>query len=192
MSAPDELRRRKRALRARVRSAREAASEADRAGWSREIARRLLALAEVRDAATVMAFSSFGSEVDTRPVLERLLAEGRVVVLPRVEGGRIVPVELRPDSRLTPASFGALEPEGDPIPPEAIEAVVVPGLAFDRHGYRVGYGGGFYDRFLPLLRDEVPRVGVCFALQLVEEVPHGPGDVPVGLVVTQEEVIRCR
>ncbi|HZP91000.1 MAG TPA: 5-formyltetrahydrofolate cyclo-ligase [Actinomycetota bacterium] len=192
MSVSDELKRRKRALRARMRAARDAASEAERAGWSGEIARRLLGLAEVRDARTVMAFSSFGSEVDTRPVLERLLADGCAVALPRVEGGRIVPVELRPDARLRPASFGALEPEGDPLAPEAVDAVIVPGLAFDRRGYRVGYGGGFYDRFLPLLRAGAPRVGVCFSLQLVEEVPHGPADVPVELVVTQDEVIRCR
>jgi 5-formyltetrahydrofolate cyclo-ligase len=189
----DELKRRKAELRARIRSARDAARDADRARWSREIARRLFGLREILDAATVMAFSSFGSEVDTGPILRRLGADGHSIALPRVEEGRIVAVALGPGVGMRRASFGALEPEaGAPVPPGAIDAVIVPGLVFDRRGFRIGYGGGFYDRFLPLLRADAPRVGICFSLQLVDEVPRGPGDVPVGMVVTQDEVIRCR
>jgi len=70
--------------------------------------------------------------------------------------------------------------------PEDIDVAVVPGLAFDRRGHRVGYGGGFYDRFLGRLRPDALTVGICFSVQLVDEVPHGRGDRPVDLVVTEE------
>jgi 5-formyltetrahydrofolate cyclo-ligase len=63
--------------------------------------------------------------------------------------------------------------------------VIVPGLAFDRSGHRVGYGRGFYDRFLATLRPDALTVGICFSVQLVDEVPHGQGDRPVDLVMTE-------
>jgi 5-formyltetrahydrofolate cyclo-ligase len=104
-----------------------------------------------------------------------------------VEGRTIVPVGYRSGDPVKPSSFGALEPAaGEPVGPEEIDVVVVPGLAFDRRGHRVGYGGGFYDRFLGRLRPDALTVGICFSVQVVDEVPHGRGDRPVDLVVTEQ------
>lgn len=153
---------------------------------SGEVARNVLALPAVVDATTVMAFSSFGSEVDTAPIIERLERDGRRVALPRVEGLNIVAVAYRPGDQVKPSSFGAPEPaSGEKVAPGEIDVVIVPGLAFDRAGHRVGYGRGFYDRFLATLRPDALTVGICFFVQLVDEVPHGRGDRPVDLVVTE-------
>ena len=186
MSSGD-LKRRKRALRREVRARRDALPPEERERLGQAVARNLLTLPEVRQASTVMAFSSFGSEVDTRPIIEQLARDGRRVVLPRVEGRTIVPVGYRSGDPVKPSSLGALEPAGgDPVRPEEIDVVIVPGLAFDRRGHRVGYGGGFYDRFLGRLRPDALTVGICFSVQVVDEVPHGRGDRPVDLVVTEE------
>ena len=193
MSGEGDLAQRKRALRDRVRAVRDALTPEERARRSDAAATNLFALPEMNGASTVMTFWSFGSEVDTGLTIRRLADEGRRVVLPRVEGRTIVAVTYRPGDPVTEASFGAMEPtEKDVVPPEAIDVVVAPGLAFDRLGYRVGYGGGFYDRFLRRTRPDAVTVGLCFAVQVVDEVPHRRGDRPMALVVTDEGVIRCR
>lgn len=186
------LRGAKRALRRAVRTARDALPPGERAERSRRIAERLLALPELRGARTVMVFASFGSEVDTAPILEALAARGVRLALPRIAGGEVVATSYRPGDRLVPAALGVPEPaDGPTVPEREIDVVVTPGVAFDRAGHRVGYGGGFYDRFLRRVRPEAPRIAIAFALQVVPEVPHGEGDERVDLVVTEDEVIRC-
>lgn len=193
MSGSGDLAERKRALRRRVRAVRDALSSEERARRSEAVATNLFALPEVSGASTVMAFWSFGSEVDTQPIIRRLADEGRRVALPRVEGRTMLAVTYRPGHPMTEASFGAMEPtDGEVVPPEAVDVVVAPGLAFDRLGYRVGYGGGFYDRLFRRTRPDSVKIGVCFAVQVVDEVPHRRGDRHVDLVVTDEGVIRCR
>lgn len=153
---------------------------------SEEVAGNVLALPAVADATTIMAFFSFGSEVDTGPIIEWLERDGRRVALPRVEGRDIVAVAYRSGDRVRVTSFGATEPAGgEKVAPEEIDVVIVPGLAFDRSGHRVGYGRGFYDRFLAALRPDALTIGICFSVQLVNEVPHGRGDRPVDLVMTE-------
>jgi 5-formyltetrahydrofolate cyclo-ligase len=140
-----------------------------------------------------MLFSSFGSEVETGTMIELLVASGSRIALPRVEAGGVAAVAHHPGEPLRRASFGALEPvQGRVLPAGDLDVVVVPGLAFDRNGYRVGYGGGFYDRFLRLVRGDAFRVGVAFSLQVVDEVPHGSGDVALHAIVPDDEEIRCR
>lgn len=185
MRSPD-LKRLKRVLRREARARRDGMSPGERERMSEEVAANVLALPAVADATTVMAFSSFGSEVDTGPIIERLERDGQRVVLPRVEGRDIVAVAYRSGDRVRPTSFGAMEPAGaKKLAPEEIDVVIVPGLAFDRSGHRVGYGRGFYDRFLSTLRPDALTVGICFSAQLVDEVPHGRSDRPVDVVMTE-------
>jgi 5-formyltetrahydrofolate cyclo-ligase len=181
-----DLKRQKRALRREARARREGLSPGERERMSDEVAENVFALPAVADATTVMTFSSFGSEVDTGPIIERLERDGRRVALPRVEGRDIVAVAHRSGDPVRRTSFGALEPAGgEKVPPEEIDVVIVPGLAFDRSGHRVGYGRGFYDRFLAALRPDALTVGICFSVQLVDEVPQGRDDRPVDLVMTE-------
>ena len=185
------LKQMKRRLRREVLALRDAVPEADRAARSRAIAERLLALPELEDARTVLAFSSFGSEVDTGPIVEGLLARGTRVALPRIEGDRLVPVAYRPGDEVAVTAFGALEPTaGEVVPDDEIDVVVTPGVAFDRRGHRVGYGGGYYDRLFRRLPHRPFRVGVAFAVQVVGEAPNGRADLPVDAVVTETGVLR--
>jgi 5-formyltetrahydrofolate cyclo-ligase len=187
------LKQAKRALRREVLAVRDALPPEDRRARSEAIAPRFLALPEVADAGTVMAFWSFGSEVDTAPLIERLLADGRTTAMPRIEGTHVVPVAYRPGDEVRETSFGAFEPlEGRVLDATDLDLVVVPGVAFDDAGRRVGYGGGFYDRLLPGLRPGVPAIALAFSVQLVPEVPTGGMDRRVDAIVTEGKVIRCR
>jgi 5-formyltetrahydrofolate cyclo-ligase len=189
-----ELKRAKREIRRSVLAAGVALGEADRVARSAAILDRSLALPELERARTVMVYWSFGSEVATGPLIGRLRDLGTIIVLPRIRGPQdLEAVAFEPGDPLRETSFGAREPaEGAVVDPGSIDVVVPPGVAFDRSGRRVGYGGGFYDRFLPMLGPGVPRIALAFDVQLVDELPAGGFDVPVDVVVTESRVLRCR
>ena len=183
----------KRALRRAVLAERDALSGTDRAARSEAIVDRLLGLEEATGAGAVLAFWSFGSEVDTAPLLDRLRSRGTTIALPVTRDGDIVPVIWTPGSSMTETSFGSREPtDGRVLQARELDLIVVPGVAFDRSCHRVGYGGGFYDRLLVSARDGTAAVAIAFGMQVVEEVPTGPLDRPVDAIVTEDDVIRCR
>jgi 5-formyltetrahydrofolate cyclo-ligase len=186
-----ELKRAKRAVRAEVLSRRDALDPVDRAAMGELIVTRFLGLRELRRPRAVMAFWSFGSEVPMDPLIARLVEAGVTVALPRIVDGRLEPRTWRPGEPVTETHFGAREPEGGRVlEPSEIDVVATPGVAFDRAGGRVGYGGGFYDRFLPLT--PALRAAVAFGVQLVDRpLPGGPFDLPVHAIVTETETIRC-
>jgi len=189
---PHRLKQAKLALRREILAERDRLSEGERAAMSESITERLLAMQELRDGRTVMAFWSFGSEVDTLPLLERLEAAGKRVALPRIEDRDVVPVAYATGDPLSETSFGAREPaSGRRLEPSELDVVVVPGVAFDGGGGRVGYGAGFYDRLLGMVRDDAFAVAVAFGLQVVERVPSGGADRRVNAVVTEREVVRA-
>jgi 5-formyltetrahydrofolate cyclo-ligase len=186
-----ELKRAKRAVRAEVLARRDALGPVERAEMGERIVTRLLDLPELRAARAVMAFWSFGSEVPMDPLIARLVEAGVTVALPRIVDGHLEPRTWRPGEPVTETHFGAHEPEaGRVLDPPELDVVATPGVAFDRAGGRVGYGGGFYDRFLPLT--PARRVAVAFNVQLVDApVPAAPFDLPVDAIVTETETIRC-
>jgi 5-formyltetrahydrofolate cyclo-ligase len=184
------LKRAKRQLRREVLEARDAIAPDLRERWGERIADRAIDLPEIRAARAVMLFSSFGSEVPTGPMIERIRERGITIALPRIEDGDLVPVAYVPGDPVRSTSFGAVEPVGlDALDPASLDVVVVPGVAFDRAGRRIGYGGGYYDRFL---RD-LPafRTGIAFSLQVIDGLlPAGDFDLPVHAIMTEEETIR--
>jgi 5-formyltetrahydrofolate cyclo-ligase len=137
-------------------------------------------IGEYQRASTVMAFVGFNGEPDTDPLFARLTIEGKRLLLPRVEASGIVPVDG--GAPMLVSRFGVSEPTGPPVAIDEIDFVIVPGLAFTLAGDRLGYGQGYYDRFLPTV--SVPSVGVCFADQLVDEMPLTESDVRVDMVVS--------
>jgi 5-formyltetrahydrofolate cyclo-ligase len=188
------LRARKRSVRARMREVRGAIPEAERGPRAAAALERLLALPRVAEASGVMLFASFGSEIPTDAFAPALRARGARTYLPFLMEGRIEPADVDPDEpgALVATSYGPREPaDRTPAPLGAIDVVMVAGLAFDRSGYRVGYGGGYYDAFLLRLGPEPLRVGLAFHEQVLDEVPHGPGDEPVDILVTDRETIPC-
>jgi 5-formyltetrahydrofolate cyclo-ligase len=184
------LKRAKRRIRREILERRDAIAEGDRAARGGRATDRLLTLPEVAGARTVMAFWSFGSEVPTEPLIGALHQRGATVALPRIEGGDLVAVAFAPGDPTRATSFGALEPVGeDTIRPADLDVIVVPGVVFDVRGTRVGYGAGYYDRFLR--RTEAFTVGLGFDLQVVDgDLPAGRFDLPIDAVVTEERTIR--
>lgn len=164
---------------------------------SRAIVGRLMGLAVFRRATTIFCYVAFRNEVETRGFIQESLAAGKRVAVPLVDRAnrRLLPIEIVGLDDLAPGTWGIPEPKpgtGRAVDPRSIDLAVVPGVAFDRWGNRVGYGGGFYDRFLPGLRPGSWAVGLAYRFQIVEDLAPDPTDVPVHCVVTEEEVICCR
>jgi len=188
------LRREKRAARRLVAAQIARLGPEERAAKSEAIRRRVCDLPEVREASCVMGFLPLSDEVDTRPILEDLIRAGKRVYVPRtfVREGRIVPVRLLDLDRLRTGEYGIPEPDTEETcAPETLDVVLVPGRAFDRRGNRLGRGAGFYDRFMASNGFRALRCGVAFACQVLEQVPHDRTDLPVHLLVTEAETIRC-
>ena len=183
----------KAALRARMLAVRRSIPPDERARLGGVVTERLASVPEVGAARTVLVFSSFGSEIPTGSLIERLADSGRTVLLPFLVEGRMDAGRIAAGEPLAATEYGPAEPPHRvPVDPGVVDLAVVPGLAFDRQGHRLGYGGGHYDRYLGRLRRGVPLVGICFHDQIVETVPHGPHDERVDLVVTDREVMDCR
>jgi len=183
---------RKEALRARVRLS--PVQVRERSG---RIARLLLALPDYQAAATVMFYVSRASEVDTRGMIRRALREKERVAVPVTvpAGRRLVPVEIHDlDRDLAPGEGGVLEPSlstGRALPPGELDLLVLPGLAFDERGNRVGRGRAYFDTFLKEVPPGVPRVALAFETQIIKEVPVDSHDMPVDKIVTEKRVLDC-
>ena len=167
-------------------------NEPDRDERSTRILQRLVERPEYRDARTVMTYVGVGSEVPTVPFIEAMLQSGRRVVVPWCEPEDLRLFELRALDELGPAAFGLLEPspslreDGERLPGlEVVDLVVVPGVAFDQHGGRLGHGKGYYDRLLARRRPGTPAIALAFQCQIVDAVPMTDWDVPVDLVLTE-------
>jgi 5-formyltetrahydrofolate cyclo-ligase len=183
----------KKQLRAEMRGLRAAVPAAERARLGSLIERRVLGMPQYAAAGCVLLSYSFGSEVATAGILRSAVAAGKRVLLPYVEGEALEGAEVTRDDDLVPTGYGPKEPPHRiPVDPAEVDLVVTPGLAFDRRGGRLGYGGGFYDRYLARLRPAAVRAGIGFAFQVIPEVPVGPSDERVHFVVTDAETIDCR
>ncbi len=188
--AADALREAKRALRLRILAARDATSPELRAEASAAIGTALASRDDFAAAATVLLTLPFGSEWNSLPLLLAALERGKTVALPRVDTATRA-LELcrltEPSRDVLPGYRGIPEPRPHCalIAPDAIDWVLVPGVAFDLAGRRLGYGGGYYDRLLPQLRSGAPRIAGAYEMQRVDRVPAAPHDVLVQVLVTE-------
>lgn len=188
----DELATRKASTRRLVLSRRGRIGAAEREAAERSVAEAAGSLPETRAAGAVLGFASFGTEVPTDATMNGLLLAGKRLLLPYVDGTRLCAAEVFSVDDLAPGYRGIREPVArTPIDLIVAEAVFVPGVAFDGAGHRLGYGGGFYDGLLAEIPRGVPRIGLCFDLQLIDEVPAGDADEPVDVVITERRVVRC-
>lgn len=166
---------------------------------SRAIAQALRRLHLYQKARVVMCYVAIDGEVETRAILEQALADGKRVAVPRAfsRGCRLVAAEVKNLRReLKPRGPWKIpQPssrKGHAISPERLDLVIVPGVAFDRRGQRLGRGMGYFDRFLSRVPASVPRVGLAFRFQLLKEIPLESHDQPVDRVITEKAVVRIK
>ncbi|WP_232630109.1 5-formyltetrahydrofolate cyclo-ligase [Methylobacterium sp. Leaf118] len=186
-----------RALKAQIRAEalarRDALSPEDRADGARRAAETIAAMPDLARAPLVGAFWPIRSEIDPRPLIERLFARGQRVALPKVTKQGLVFREWRAGEELVKGGFGLSEPRDD-LPPLDPTALIVPLAAFDRAGQRIGYGAGYYDQAIERLSKNGPvlTVGIAFSVQEVAAVPAEPHDRPLDHLVTEQGPVPLR
>ena len=195
----EDVRNKKKELRRKILALRDALPLEERKKKSKSIHSRLFSLPEFIASRTVAFFVSFRSEVFTEIMIRDALSLGKAVVVPitditnkKINLSRIIDYP----TDLSPGTWGILEPKPDHvrlIAPEEVDLVITPGAVFNYKGWRIGYGGGFYDGLLKSLPSRKPSVALAFELQVVEDVPiERTHDQPVDIIITEERVIRCK
>ena len=187
-------------LRIRILEERKKLSLADRQEMGRRVIETLATLPIFKEHQIVLIYCNYQSEVATLPLLHRCLAEGKTVCVPLAvpECSRLLTVAITdPLLDLAPGYKGIPEPvpslrESRVLSPECLDVVIVPGVVFDRAGNRLGYGGGYYDRFLAQVAPQAIRIGLAYSGQLVDRIPALPHDVPMDVLVTEKEVLTWK
>lgn len=150
-----------------------------------KLAEQLFAHPLYRAAKTIYVYLSANQEVRTDGIIRRARKDGKRIAAPKVCGKELRFFYLEDDTKLAASSFGILEPVDAQAAEDPTALVLLPGLAFDRLGYRLGYGGGYYDRFLAR-EPQHPTVALCYTFQLLDRLPTDPHDVPADTVLTTE------
>jgi 5-formyltetrahydrofolate cyclo-ligase len=162
---------------------------------SSRIFSKLVEVPEIQGARTVSTYLHTGSEVRTGKIVDWLLSKDKRVVVPLSDklNKRLLFSELRdPEKELAQGTYGILEPKLEfrrPVPLEQVDVILVPGVAWDRRGYRIGYGAGYYDRSINSLVTSVFKIGLAYEFQLVVRIPTSRYDRRVDEIVTELRVI---
>jgi 5-formyltetrahydrofolate cyclo-ligase len=183
----------KKKLRDAVLALRDAMPPAARAAASIAILQRVVALPEYMNAKVVLTYMGFGTEIETQWFLERIVADGKIAVLPRVDRASqsLILHSASGVAELMTSKWGIREPSNDaPVMPIAnVDFVLMPGVAFDRTGNRLGYGRGYYDKLIAAANPALTRVAAGYGCQIVDRVPVDSHDQKVQRIITENEII---
>ena len=184
------IRTQKKALRRKILEIRDAQTREDIALRSMKIEERLTELLEWKKAEKIFFFYGYSSEVMTEDMMSHALSEGKRIFLPRVMSlEKMNFFEVKELKGLLPDKHGILEPpESWGATSELPDLLIIPGVAFDHSCYRMGYGRGYYDRFISSIGQDIPNVALAFELQIVDSVPRGEYDLPVDRIITEKEI----
>lgn len=180
-------------IRAQQRARREALGPRERSDASRAVCGVVRGMEAFRSARRVMAYCAVRGEPSVDGLFEELLSSGKALLLPRCEeGGGMTARRVTDLKLLRPGRYGILEPadESEVVPAGEIDLILVPGVAFDARGGRIGQGGGYYDRFLP--GSAAFRLGICHSFALLTCVPQHAHDMRMDALATPEGLIDCR
>lgn len=174
------------------RGARRALGKGLAAKKSASVASRMLAHPMYQRAKNILAYYAYANELCVEPICETAILQGKNVFYPVTDGygGMVAAREIYGDGHEEKDRYGIIEPS---LPyskicvPERLDLILVPGVAFDVQGHRLGWGGGYYDRFLPLCKKAI-FVGIAFEEQMLEEVPIDPWDMLMDIVVTDQRI----
>lgn len=172
----------KQQLRTQIRAMKKAMTAQDIASRSEALCALVLESDVYKQSQTVYGYLPFNQEVDTLPLLRRALLEGKRVALPKCEGKEMRFIYVSDLTRVQKSTIGAPEPVDDfPLAEDDTALVIVPGLAFDEAGHRIGYGGGYYDHFLSREPNH-PTIALCYDFQLIPRLQPEEHDIPVQTV----------
>jgi 5-formyltetrahydrofolate cyclo-ligase len=184
-------------LRSRYLVQRSELSPADRRSLSARIAETLMTLSIFREKSRFFIYCNYHSEVETTALLIQCLTAGKVVAVPLTvpEQKHLSAVQITdPVTDLSRGYKGIPEPKPSLarqrlLNPQSLEVAIIPGAIFDRSGYRFGYGGGYYDRFLALEAPQAYRIGLAFSMQVIDSLPVATHDIPMDMLITEKEVL---
>ncbi len=188
----------KSALRKNLTMRRKQLSRQEAAAKSRCIQERLCRLTDFTESRCILFYAAYQKEVRTQEAIQAALQQGKKVILPLIdiqEKGLILSQVLEYPQDVEEGCFGIPQPKKDRqrvVPLEDIDLVILPGIAFDRQGNRLGYGGGYYDRLLTAKHPAATLIGLAYELQIVEDIPNLPHDVQANKVITEKRVITCQ
>jgi 5-formyltetrahydrofolate cyclo-ligase len=163
---------------------------------SKNIIQKLMDTAWYRQSNTIMSYIDFRNEVITRSFIKHALKDNKRIIVPITDMSSKILIlsELKDfDNELCQSSYGILEPKKEyvrVVSCNLLDLVLVPGLAFDTSGYRIGYGGGYYDRLLQRLPQKTITIGLAFEFQIVGNIPVESFDRKVDFIITEERIIR--
>ncbi|MBW4827710.1 MAG: 5-formyltetrahydrofolate cyclo-ligase [Clostridiaceae bacterium] len=165
---------------------------------SNNIINKLFDLDIYKNSSFIMSYVDFRKEVKTENLIKHSLNIQKRIGIPITipETRKLIVSELKNyDIELSPGYFNILTPKKEyirEIPPTLIDFVIVPGAIFDKSGYRIGYGGGYYDRFLGTLNERAISIGLAYDFQLLDSVPRSKYDLPVDYILTEKQFISCK
>ena len=176
----------KKELRRQIRDRKRAMTETEIVEKSEKLGALFAASPLYQNAKTIYGYLPYNQEVRTEPMLLQALKDGKRVAVPKVVGDEMVFIYIDDFSCIEDGYCGIPEPAGDgPVARDPGALVLMPGIAFDAQGHRIGYGGGFYDRFLAA-EPEHPTLALCYGFQMVRELPVEEFDIPVDVVIWDE------
>ena len=192
----EKRRKTKNELRSKYKKLRDEIPAEKRSKASGRITKRLLKLTEVENALIVYVYAAYGSEVSTKEFINTLLKEGRRVALPKVTGEEMAFYEIKSADELFPGFQGILEPQvwnNEPVRPSSRDVVIMPGVVFDYAGHRIGYGKGYYDRYLGNIPGKPVLIGAAYEKQVYRYMlPSEETDKILDYVVTEKKKVKTK
>lgn len=178
-------------LRKLVLEKRDAVAVDTRKKWDEEVIKRIIHSEFYINSSSIFTFVSFGSEVNTHQIINLALNDNKIIYVPKIKSKEkgIEIFRINSLSDLKPGYFGILEPSENCSAADSsdIDLILMPGVAFDRQGGRLGYGAGFYDRFLTKMNKKITKIALAYQLQVVDSVPMESSDVRIDGIITNEE-----
>lgn len=164
--------------------------------YSNSIISKLYNTDYYKTAKTIMTFISFGAEVDTHDFIKHSIKNNKRIVVPiTIPSTKELKLsEVLNFDELEIGYYDILTPKAEfirYIDPSEVDLIIVPGVGFDKEGYRIGYGGGYYDRFLSKL-DHITKISLAFDMQLIDNIPKEDFDIPVDYIITESKIIKCK
>lgn len=155
----------------------------------------LMAIPEFASSRFILFYAALNVEVQTSGAVEESMARGKRAALPKIKDNELRVFEIVSYNDTRKGAFNIFEPDEEKsveADPECLDLIIVPGVAFDEKGARIGFGKGYYDRFLKNISRKPPFVGLAFEFQIVEDAASTEDDVPMDLIITEKRIIDCR